>query len=83
MITALGIIAGFFTSWSLVPQVFKTHKTKSTDDFSSLYLVTLETGVFLWLIYGFIVKDYPIMIANVFGFIFISYIIFVKFRYKK
>ena len=39
--TLLGYFAGFLTTVSLVPQVVKTWKTKSAEDFSLEMLLTL------------------------------------------
>lgn len=80
MITILGLLAGLLSAGCLIPQVIKTYKTKSAHDFAYLYLVFLDLGVILWVLYGALNRDWPIVIANSFGTIFISYILSVKLK---
>lgn len=64
-IMILGLVAAVLTTIAFVPQVFKTWKSKSAGDLSlGMYLI-LTTGVILWLIYGILKEDIPIIAANV------------------
>jgi len=59
-----GFLAAFCTTVSFIPQVVKTIKTRQTKDISlSMYLI-FTTGILLWLIYGILIVDYPIIAAN-------------------
>ncbi len=60
----IGLLAGIFTTGSLLPQVIKTIRTRNTKDISLLMYVFLTIGVFLWVIYGCMLKEFPIIIAN-------------------
>ena len=60
----IGFIAAILTSISFAPQAIKTIRTKSTESISLRMYVILTTGVVCWLIYGFYLMDYPIIIAN-------------------
>ena len=64
IITILGFIAGAFTTASFLPQVIKSWKTKHTKDLSLWMLIVLVSGIALWLTYGILLKDPPIIIAN-------------------
>ncbi|SMO70737.1 MtN3 and saliva related transmembrane protein [Fodinibius sediminis] len=64
MTMILGLVAGMLTTIAFIPQVVKTWKTKSADDLSLGMYVAFCLGVSLWLIYGFIVSDLPIIAAN-------------------
>ncbi|MCD6111080.1 MAG: SemiSWEET family sugar transporter [Thermoplasmata archaeon] len=60
----IGYVAGTLTTVSFLPQVVKCLKTKSTSDISGAMYVIFETGVLLWLIYGLLTADLPIIVAN-------------------
>ena len=80
--TLIGFIAATFTTLSFVPQVIKTWKMKETRDISLSMFVILGIGIILWTVYGFIIRDLPVILANCVSFIFTAIIIFFKVRYK-
>ncbi len=59
VITTLGLVAGFLTTITYLPQLIKTWKSKSAEDLSWSMLITLCVGIILWLVYGLIVWDIP------------------------
>ncbi len=81
-ITLIGLIAAFGTTFSFLPQAIKIIKTKNTEGISlSMYLM-FTVGVFLWLIYGYMKGDMPVMIANGITLILAGIILFLKMKYK-
>lgn len=60
----LGMVAGFLTTASFVPQVWKTWRTRSADDISYGMLVLFLVGLSLWLVYGILLTSIPIILAN-------------------
>jgi len=60
----IGYIAGFLTSISQLPQVIRVVKTKETKSISLLTYIILFLGIVLWLIYGILTRDFPLIIAN-------------------
>ncbi len=62
--TILGVIAAICTTCSFLPQVIKILRSKRTNDVSFLMYAILSTGLFLWLIYGFLLMDLPLIMAN-------------------
>ena len=68
-ITIIGLTAAAMGGSSLFPQVLKVLKTKSTKDISRETILLLAGSIFLWLVYGILLKNLPIVIANFFGFI--------------
>jgi len=64
LVLFFGYIAGFLTTASLVPQVIKTWKTKSADDFSLAMLLTWCTGIACWVFYGILMAAEPIIFWN-------------------
>jgi MtN3 and saliva related transmembrane protein len=81
-ITGIGLIAALFTTVSLLPQLIKVYKTKSTKDISTGMFALFSSGVFLWFIYGVFVNDFPIIIANSLAFTQALVILFFKAKYK-
>jgi MtN3 and saliva related transmembrane protein len=60
----IGLLAGILCTISFLPQVIKIFKTKQAGDLSLATFLILSLGVFLWLIYGFLIKQIPIILAN-------------------
>lgn len=81
-IEILGLIAGALTTIAFVPQVIKTWKSKSAKDISLNMFLLFCTGVALWLIYGIITADFPIIIANAMTLLLALCILYFKLRYK-
>lgn len=78
----VGIGAGIFTAFSLLPQLYKIVKEKKAEDISYLMLFILLTGIGGWIWYGVLKNDYPIIITNSFSFILNIIIIFFSIKYK-
>ncbi|MER6694307.1 SemiSWEET family sugar transporter [Streptomyces minutiscleroticus] len=60
----LGLVAGTLTTCCWLPQLLKSWRTRSTADFSWLYLAVFGTGVTLWMIYGLLKRDIAIAMTN-------------------
>ncbi|HQN72708.1 MAG TPA: SemiSWEET transporter, partial [bacterium] len=72
--------AAICTTVSFVPQVLKTIKTGQTKDISlSMYLI-FTTGIVLWLIYGIMIRDLPIILANTVTVVLTSIVVVLKIR---
>ena len=63
--TTIGLFAGAFTSIASIPQVVKTLKTRHVRDISIWQPLLLTLGVALWMIYGILINDLPLILANV------------------
>jgi MtN3 and saliva related transmembrane protein len=63
----LGIIAGILTSAAMVPQLIKVLKEKNADDISWVMLLVLISGLSLWVWYGFLQDELPIILSNAFS----------------
>ncbi len=82
-IQLIGMIAGILTSMSLMPQLIKTFKTKTAEEISLVMLFTLMLGIALWIYYGILRKDLPIIITNAFSFLLNVTLIGLRLKYKK
>lgn len=77
----IGIVAGIITTSALIPQAIKIYKNKSARDISLTMFVFLAIGISLWLIYGLLIKELPVVSANFVSLILIFSIIFMKLKY--
>ena len=60
----IGLAAGFLTTVSLVPQAMKIWKTRSAKDVSKRMFIAFCSGVALWLAYGVLQGELPIIVWN-------------------
>ena len=77
-INIIGLTAGAMGGISLFPQMLKVLRNKSTKDISREMFLLLAGSIFLWLIYGILLNNLPIIIANFFGLIQALVILFFK-----
>ncbi|PKD42746.1 SemiSWEET transporter [Rhodohalobacter barkolensis] len=82
LMTFIGLAAGFCTTAAFLPQVIKTWKSKSAKDLSLGMYSIFCTGVLLWLIYGIMISDLPIILANAITLILAVSILFFKLTFK-
>jgi len=81
-VTMIGLAAAAITVVSLFPQLVKIWRTKSTKDISLGMFLLFCGGVFLWFVYGILLQDLPIIVANFLGFIQTLIILILKVKYK-
>jgi len=81
-IQLLGLAAGSLTTAAFLPQVIKTWKTRSAKDLSLGMFLLFCLGVVLWLAYGIIQRDIPVIAANLLTLILASALLFFKLRFK-
>jgi MtN3 and saliva related transmembrane protein len=63
-IVLLGYSAALLTTAANLPQTYKIIKTRSTKDISLVTYLMLTLGCALWLMYGILNSDIPLIIAN-------------------
>ncbi|MGI9176017.1 MAG: SemiSWEET transporter [Rhodothermales bacterium] len=80
----LGFVAATLTTLAFAPQALKTWRAKSADDLSLGTFIMFCAGILLWLVYGFIRNDLPIIVANVvtFGLAFFILVLALKYRVR-
>lgn len=76
----IGILAGFLCAISFIPQIVRIFRTRHTQDLSLMTFSLLCLGVFLWLIYGILTKDLPIILANSVILVLCSLIVVMKIK---
>ncbi|HET7360560.1 MAG TPA: SemiSWEET transporter [Salinimicrobium sp.] len=80
-IDILGLLAGVFTTAAVLPQIVKAWKTKEVEDVSPGMYFVLITGLALWVVYGIIKKDMPIIATNGTAFLLNCFMLFLYYKY--
>jgi MtN3 and saliva related transmembrane protein len=80
--TLIGMTAATCTTLSFLPQAVRVIKTKRTRDISLGMYIIFSFGTFLWLTYGILTKDIPIISANSITFVLSFIILTMKLKYK-
>lgn len=80
IIEMIGLLAAVGTTTSFLPQVIKSWRTGKTQDLSLLMYTINAGGTSLWLFYGLLIKDFPLILANGITLSLILSILFLKIR---
>ena len=80
-VTFLGLAAACCSTAAFLPQVIKTWRTRSTSDISLGMFLMLVSGIVLWLAYGIIQQDLPLIVANTVTLVFAATILYFKVRH--
>ena len=64
MVSQLGYVAGVITVASFLPQVVRAWRTRQTRDLSLSSLALLITAGGLWILYGALSNDWPVVATN-------------------
>ncbi|MBN1129642.1 MAG: SemiSWEET transporter [Chitinispirillaceae bacterium] len=78
----IGLVAGILTTSSLLPQLLKTIKTRSSGDLSLVMLLMFWIGIVCWLVYGMMVNEWPIIASNSVTLVMVSILVICKIRYQ-
>ncbi|KQT43441.1 MULTISPECIES: SemiSWEET transporter [unclassified Methylophilus] len=62
--TCIGSVAAMCTTVAFVPQVIKSWRTRDLSGISLPMYTIFTLGVILWLVYGLLIGDWPVIIAN-------------------
>lgn len=73
-VTLLGLVAATLTTGSFIPQVVKTWRSGSSADLSLGMYSIFAAGVGLWLVYGLLIDDLPVILSN---FVTLTLVLFV------
>jgi MtN3 and saliva related transmembrane protein len=81
-IALVGYAAGFLTTLAFVPQALYIWRTRSARDVSLHTFCAFTVGVFLWLLYGVLKAEWPIVIWNGVTLVLAGAILGMKLRFK-
>lgn len=77
----IGTAAAILTTASFVPQAFHTFKTRDVSGISLTMYGSFTAGIACWLVYGWLLGAWPIVIANVITLALALAILFMKLRF--
>ena len=79
----LGLVATCFTTSSFVPQAWRPWKTRDVSGISLPTYVIITIGLALWLVYGWLRGDMPLMVANAVMVVLTGAITVMKLRFEQ
>lgn len=79
----LGLIGGFLTCVTFLPQIYKTWKSKSVKDISVSMFLIVVLGDLVWLYYGYLIHSLSIMLTNAIVGISALVMIWMKWKYTE
>jgi MtN3 and saliva related transmembrane protein len=79
--TVIGTVAGTLTTAAYLPQVVKVWRSRSAGDISLQMYILMVTGASLWVVYGLLLMQWPVIIANGVSLLFTAVILMFKLRY--
>lgn len=80
MVAYIGYLAAILTTIAYIPQVIKSHRSKKLKDISLNMYLLMTSGVLLWLAYGVLIKNMPLIVANGVTGLFSLYILYLKIK---
>lgn len=79
----LGFAAGAVTAFTFLPQVLKTWREKSAKDISlNMFLIAFANEI-MWLVYGFMIENFVIILTNAVMLLMSGIMIALKMKYGK
>lgn len=81
MTTIIGLLAALLTTVAFLPQMLHTLATRDTRGISLRMYVIFVAGVLLWLIYGLLMRDLPLILANGVTLLLAGVILYLKVRH--
>ena len=79
---SIGLLAATCTTMAFVPQAIKVIRTRNTSGLSLSMYVCFTIGVSLWLVYGYLLGDTAIIVANAITIVFAAIILALKLLYS-
>jgi MtN3 and saliva related transmembrane protein len=79
----LGYAAGTLTTISLLPQVWRTFRSKDVSGISLRMYFIFTAGVAIWLAYGIVLQEQPMILANSVSLVLACMVLAMKLRYGR
>lgn len=80
--TWIGIAAAVLTTTAFAPQAIQAWRTRSTKDVSLAMFSLMVSGIVLWLVYGLLINDLPLIVANAITLVLAGSILVAKIRFR-
>jgi len=79
----VGSLAAVLTSAAFVPQVVRVWRTRSARDISFGMYAVFVSGVACWIVYGFLIEAWPVIIANLVTLLLAATVLVLKVRFDR
>ena len=80
---SLGLVAGALVTCSMVPQLVRVFRLKSTREISRLFTMLLLLGMICWLAYGIYLRLTPVILWNAIGAVLVALLLYAKLKYGR
>ena len=77
----LGYVAGTLTTIALIPQAWRSFRTKDVSGISLRMYWIFTLGVAIWLAYGILLGETPMILANSVSLVLACAVLAMKLRY--
>lgn len=74
--------AALLTTAAFAPQAIKAWRSRSTKDVSLAMFALMVGGILLWLVYGILIDDIPLIMANGVTLLLAGAILVAKIRFR-
>jgi len=81
MADAIGLVASVLLSVSVIPQVLKSWRTKKVEDISLAMIGMFLVGFALWIGYGLLTRELPIVLLNAVSLVSMALTLALKLKY--
>ena len=81
-IEIIGYLSAFLTTFSFVPQVYHSWKTRDLSGVSLPMYSLFSAGVLGWIIYGFNIGSWPVLLANIVTLLLACMVLVLKLRHR-
>ena len=61
----IGYTGGTLLNITFLPQIYRTFKTKQTDDISLLFMILQVITSMLYVVYSFLLDEQPLIVSNI------------------
>lgn len=78
----LGYVAAALGTVSWLPQTIKTWRSRAVADLSFWALVLVLATVSSWLLYGLLIVNWPLIVANVICVLLVGLLLIAKVRFQ-
>jgi MtN3 and saliva related transmembrane protein len=78
IVETIGMSAAILSTLNQFPQAYKVFRTRDTNSISLYMYCIVEAAIILWLVYGIILSDAPLIFANSLSLLPITYIFLLK-----
>jgi MtN3 and saliva related transmembrane protein len=82
MTETIGFFSAFLTTFAFVPQAYYSWKTRDLSGVSLPMYGIFSLGVAGWIIYGFMIMSWPIILANMVTFVLSCVVLYLKLKHR-